>query len=45
MTIDVQAFLASLKFLIEGWLGIFAVMGVIMAVIWALNRLTTHRKI
>ena len=42
MTIDVQAFLASLKFLVEGWLGIFAVMGVIMAVIWALNRLTSR---
>ena len=40
MAIDVQAFLASLKFLVEGWLGIFAVMAVIMTVIWALNRLT-----
>ena len=45
MSINVSAFIASLRFMVEGWLGIFAVMGVIMAVIWALNRLTTHRKI
>ena len=45
MSINVSAFIASLRYMVEGWLGIFAVMGIIMAVIWALNRLTTHRKI
>ena len=42
MKIDVQAFIASLRFLVEGWLGIFAVMVVIIAVICALNRLTSR---
>ena len=38
MAIDVQAFLASLAFLVEGWLGIFVVMGIIIACIYGLNR-------
>ena len=38
MSINVSAFIASLRFMIEGWLGIFVVMGVIIACIYGLNR-------
>ncbi len=44
MRIDIPAFLASLRFLVEGWLGIFAVMAVIIAVIYALGKLTSGRE-
>lgn len=44
MHIDVQAFLNSLKFMVEGWLGIFVVMGVIIAVVYALNRFTAEKE-
>ena len=38
MSINVAAFIASLKYMVEGWLGIFIVMGVIIACIYGLNR-------
>ena len=40
MKIDFQAFIASLRTMGEGMLGIFAVMAVIIVVINVLNRLT-----
>ena len=43
MKIDMQAFIASLRTMGEGMLGIFAVMAVIIAVIEVLNRLTGSR--
>lgn len=42
MSIHVQAFAKSLRFMAEGMLGIFAVMAVIIAVIHVLNRLTSR---
>lgn len=38
MRIDVAAFISSLRFMIEGWLGIFIVMGVIIGVVMLLNK-------
>lgn len=38
MRIDVAAFISSLRFMIEGWAGIFIVMGVIIAVVMLLNK-------
>lgn len=38
MSINFGAFVASLRFMVEGWLGIFIVMGVIIACIYGLNR-------
>ena len=38
MSINVSAFIASLRFMVEGWLGIFVVMGIIIACIYGLNR-------
>ena len=38
MSINFGAFIASLKYMIEGWLGIFLVMGVIIAVVHGLNK-------
>ncbi len=43
MHIDIPAFVASLRYLVEGWLGIFLVMGVIIAVIYGLNALTNRK--
>ena len=43
MSINVQAFLESLVFMVEGWLGIFLVMAVIIGVVVALNKLTTKK--
>lgn len=43
MKIDMQAFVASLRFMVEGMLGIFAVMAVILCAIVLLNRLTGSR--
>ena len=43
MRIDIPAFIASLRLMAEGMLGIFAVMAVIIAVTYALNRLTGSR--
>ena len=40
MSINVSAFIASLRFMVEGWLGIFVVMGIIIACIYGLNRLS-----
>ena len=40
MSINVSAFVASLRFMVEGWLGIFVVMGIIIACIYGLNRLS-----
>ncbi|MED9820776.1 MAG: hypothetical protein U0J65_01930 [Christensenellales bacterium] len=40
MSINVSAFIASLRYMVEGWLGIFIVMGVIIASIYGLNRLS-----
>ena len=38
MSINVRAFIASLRYMVEGWLGIFIVMGIIIACIDGLNR-------
>ena len=38
MSINVNAFVASLRYIVEGWLGIFVVMGIIIACIYGLNR-------
>ena len=38
MSINASAFIASLRFMVEGWLGIFVVMGIIIACIYGLNR-------
>lgn len=38
MSINFPAFISSLRFMVEGWLGIFIVMGVIIACIYGLNR-------
>lgn len=40
MSINFGAFIASLKYMIEGWLGIFIVMGIIIAVIYGLGWLS-----
>lgn len=39
MSINVGAFIASLRYMVEGWLGIFIVMGVIIAAIYGLNKI------
>jgi len=38
MSINFGAFVASLRFMVEGWLGIFIVMGVIILCIQGLNK-------
>ena len=38
MSINFGAFVSSLRFMIEGWLGIFIVMAIIIAVIYGLNK-------
>lgn len=38
MSINVNAFIASLGYMIEGWLGIFIVMAIIIVVIYGLNK-------
>ena len=38
MGINFGAFIASLKYMVEGWLGIFIVMGIIIACINGLNK-------
>ena len=38
MSINISAFIASLKYMVEDWLGIFIVMGFIIAAIYGLNR-------
>ena len=43
MKLDFSAFATSLRLSAEGWLGVFLVMAVIIAVIWLLNRLTRER--
>lgn len=43
MHIDVPAFLFSLRIMVEGWLGIFAVMAVIIAVVRLLSRATAGK--
>ena len=43
MRIDIKAFMDSLRYMTEGMLGIFAVMAVIIAVTYALNRLPGSR--
>ena len=40
MSINFGAFIASLKYMVEGWLGIFIVMGVIIAAIYGLGWLS-----
>ena len=44
MQLQVKAFLTSLGLMVEGMLGIFAVMLLIMGVILLLNRLTAEKK-
>ncbi|MEE0775140.1 MAG: hypothetical protein U0M47_09150 [Merdibacter sp.] len=44
MTINVQAFLNSLTFMGEGMLGIFAIMLVIIGVVYALGHFTSGEK-
>ena len=39
MGINVAAFIASLKYMIEGWAGIFIVMGIIILCINGLNKI------
>ena len=43
MQFDIPAFVRSLRFLAEGWLGVFLVMAVIIAAVRLLNRLTRGR--
>ena len=43
MQFDIPAFVRSMRLMAEGWLGVFAVMAVIIAVIVLLNRLTGGR--
>ena len=38
MSINVNAFMASLKYMAEGWAGIFIVMGIIILCINGLNK-------
>ena len=40
MGINIGAFIASLKYMIEGWAGIFIVMGIIILCINGLNKIT-----
>ena len=40
MGINVAAFIASLKYMVEGWAGIFIVMGIIIACIKGLEVLS-----
>ena len=40
MGINIAAFIASLKYMIEGWAGIFIVMGIIIAAIYGLGYLS-----
>ena len=40
MGINFGAFIASLKYMVEGWAGIFIVMGIIIACIKGLNILS-----
>jgi hypothetical protein len=42
MSINISAFIASLKYMVEGWLGIFIVMGIIIAVVHGLNKFGTE---
>lgn len=42
MSINIPAFISSLRFMVEGWLGIFVVMAIIIAVIFGLNALTNR---
>lgn len=44
MKLNVQAFLDSLVFMGEGMLGIFAVMLIIIGVVYALGRFTAGRE-
>ena len=44
MKLDTQAFLNSLVFMGEGMLGIFAVMLIIIGVVYALGRFTAGRE-
>ena len=38
MSINIPAFISSLVIMVEGWLGIFLVMGVIIGVVVGLNK-------
>ena len=38
MSINIPAFISSLGIMVEGWLGIFIVMGVIIGVVHGLNK-------
>jgi len=38
MGINIAAFIASLKYMVEGWAGIFIVMGIIILCIQGLNK-------
>ena len=38
MSINIGAFIASLKYMVEGWAGIFIVMGIIIVCIQGLNK-------
>ena len=41
MGINIGAFIASLKYMVEGWAGIFIVMGIIILCINGLNKFAT----
>ena len=45
MQFDIPAFVRSMRLMAEGWLGVFAVMAGIIAVIVLLNRLTGGREV
>ena len=40
MSINIPAFISSLGIMVEGWLGIFIVMGIIIAAIYGLGYLS-----
>ena len=42
MSINIPAFISSLGIMVEGWLGIFIVVGVIIAVVHGLNKFGTE---
>ena len=44
MQINIPAFVRSMRLMAEGWLGVFAVMAGIIAVIVLLNRLNGGRE-
>ena len=44
MSINIPAFIASLRYMIEGWLGIFIVMGILIVGTGLLNRILSGKN-